>query len=225
MWGLLGAVTVFWTTFVFLSAWILGDQPPCKLDISVWPCYGRLAFAPWFLIAAFIWWAISYLLYAIPSNARADRYRQQLLEILDPEQEKYLFEDLEFYYKGLSPYIVVLLTVIIILTTIGAYKGRLYTLAMLNIAALSIFLHATPQKYFDAHLLHKSRLDDIRLPVSSPSDQCLVYILPSRGYEFDARYTTRIDNEYESIDLSRSSLEPLDMRKEQWSLEACRKCD
>ncbi|KAJ5414901.1 hypothetical protein N7509_000235 [Penicillium cosmopolitanum] len=256
VWVAMGVVMVFWTTFEFLSAWLFEDTVhacirrckdpcpektaanscieacanPCPRKRRVLPYFARLVFVPWFLIAAFTWWALSYLLYHFffSSSWRDDR---RPLSSLDPGYKvySYLFALNPRSYSPtrgearISIQALRLLTIavnfMIIFTAIGAFIDELYTASATQIAALIVSFHAGPRHYFDAEKPHKSRLDDIRIPLSGHIDQCLIYILHSRCSNFDVKHLVRLESEHNAVDTYRLKMEELEVDTSKFNLK------
>lgn len=259
VWVAMGVVMVFWTTFEFLSAWLFEETVhacirrckdpcpektaanscieacanPCPRKRPVLPYFARLVFVPWFLIAAFTWWALSYLLYHffLSSSWRDDR---RPFSSLDPGYKvySYLFALNPRSYSPtrgearISIQALRLLTIavnfMIIFTAIGAFIDELYTASATQIAALIVSFHAGPRHYFDAEKPHKSRLDDIRIPLSGHIDQCLIYILHLRCSNFDVKHLVRLESEHNAVDTYRLKMEELEVDTSKFNLKECR---
>lgn len=232
MWILMGIIIAIWTTFIILSAYRDSDENPCLSTTqgTNWQCLARLAFVPWILIGMFFWWAAAYVFHRLylsfKSRTQPQHPNMDNIEILPPEPTespvKTFFSDfLKPWKRGVSNCIVILMVWSpIIMTTIGAYKSKMYTMAMLNIVAAIYFLHVIPQDHYFMEVPHTCELDDVRIPIASPAETCMVYILPSKGFGFDAAVTRKVLSEHKILDTELAALDPLSAGT--WSLEACR---
>ncbi len=66
-WIFMGLITGVWTSFIFVSAYLwegAGDMP-CRIEPGGPACGARLAFAPWILIGAWLWWFLRHSLHRI----------------------------------------------------------------------------------------------------------------------------------------------------------------
>lgn len=236
MWIYMCIIAAIWTSLIFLSGWIFDDEQPCVRKrcfrtqcpvllpfwTTFWECCTRIAFAPWILNVACLWWAMSYMIYHFLRRLGIHQFA-----MIDPRDSGIDINPLhrEFYSVGLRrshSYVILIIGSITFFTVTGAFISDRFTLSTLSMAAFLIFYHGRPDEFFDAEVPHKSRLDDIRIPLLAHVDQCIVYILPTRQSKFDVRFTSRIDAEYEVLDSNRSMLEPLDLDLKEWSLESCR---
>jgi hypothetical protein len=191
IWLLLGFSAAIWTTFVFLSAYVYQDKPCTTADKSA--CLGRLAYVPWMLVTAFCFWLgglVYFTCFTKPHSGHG--------------------LDITIYVTDYFPVVVL---GPILLTTIGAFKDGQYTISVLNIVGVMIFLygvrgidvyHGSPHVY-DAHC--------IRIPLTTDFDPGIIYILPSTKYGFDAIYSPRIESENLALDEFRKDLEQFDPKE------------
>ncbi|KAH8896171.1 hypothetical protein GQ53DRAFT_819305 [Thozetella sp. PMI_491] len=107
-------------------------------------------------------------------------------------------------------------------TAIGALKIQLYTLGMLMFAAMFMLFFAVQEKPYHLTKPHRYAMDDIRVPVLSPTDSPMVYILPSPKYGFDAAFCQKLEVEQNVFESNRQLIEPAYIVKKDWSLEKCR---
>jgi hypothetical protein len=214
IWLIMGLTSMAWTTSVLISAFTISPglesppsilnakpdrlPPPCKNGGS-WECYARLGFIPWILIVVFTWWLISYGL-----NVKFKRIKLNAC-----------------MYTVRRVSIVVVALALLVFTTTGALQRHLYALGVLNLAAGLLVWHAVKLDYFYLDVQHFSDMDDIRIPITSPRDSCIVYVLPSKGHGFEAAFSCKIKSEHKVLEDSISSLEPLGISND-WSLEGCR---
>jgi len=207
-------VSVFWTTFVFMTGFIW-DDAPCRAH-HLWPCLGRAAFAPWILLVSSIWWFFSYLYYRFYEVQRAP---------IPKKSPGYSEPSRHPWPNRVNPILsAVVVLCVLIAVAIGAWMSRFQTLAMLSIAASVIYLHAIRHDDYHLDRPHRSRLDDVRIPLWSPFNHCLVYILPTEDQGLEARLTQKIESEHECLDARQKYLSPLnsDTGARDWSLKACR---
>jgi hypothetical protein len=67
LWVGMGVISTLWTILIVVSAalWENDNLTPCKNDSGGAKCAGRLAFAPWILNSAFLWWLARYGMHRI----------------------------------------------------------------------------------------------------------------------------------------------------------------
>jgi hypothetical protein len=100
--------------------------------------------------------------------------------------------------------------------------SNLYTLATLNLVTVAYLSRAISEEDFLLQAPHVCGMDNIRIPVASSQHSCLMYILPSRNFGFDAVFSRKVLSEHIIIDTDLATLEPLS--EGNWTLEACRAC-
>jgi hypothetical protein len=106
--------------------------------------------------------------------------------------------------------------------TFAALRSGYYMLALLNFVAFLVFSHVVGIDIRHLDYPHRCRLDDFRVPLWTPFHSCIVYVLPSKGRSFDARFSRKIDSEHKLLDEMHDTLEAVDVEKK-WTLKACKK--
>jgi hypothetical protein len=114
-----------------------------------------------------------------------------------------------------------LVTSAVVWTAVGAFRTQLFTLGMLLSASAVILLGCFIVPISHVHREHYYAMDDIRIPLHSPGEQGIVYILPSGKYGFDATYSQTLDSEQEVLDANLKFFDPHHL-DEDWTLKKCR---
>src|SRR5271154_6794854 len=109
----------------------------------------------------------------------------------------------------------------VVWTAVGAFRTQLFTLGMLLSASAVILLGCFIVPISHLHREHYYAVDDIRIPLHSPVEQGIVYILPSGKYGFDATYSQRLDSEQKVLDANLKFFDPHHL-DEDWTLKKCR---
>jgi hypothetical protein len=109
----------------------------------------------------------------------------------------------------------------VVWTAVGAFRTQLFTLGMLLSASAVILLGCFIVPISHVHREHYYAMDDIRIPLHSPGEQGIVYILPSGKYGFDATYSQTFDSEQEVLDANLKFFDPHHL-DEDWTLKKCR---
>jgi hypothetical protein len=109
----------------------------------------------------------------------------------------------------------------VVWTAVGAFRTQLFTLGMLLSASVVILLGCFIVPIGHIHREHYYAMDDIRMPLHSPVEQGIVYILPSGKYGFDATYSQTLDSEQRVLDANLKFFDPLHLDGD-WTLKKCR---
>lgn len=242
MWIGMGVVSIVWTSTIFVSAWLWeeNDSNPCRQDFRSAHCAGRLAFAPWILVGVFLWW----LLRAFGHVCWRSWNRKH-----SPNKDSFVgpnrsldhhhhterknrgrlarFRTTKVWYNFFEPLLVfILISGPVGWTTAGAFRSHLYTLGFLSAAALVFLGYALLDFKYHLILPHHYAMDDIRCALLTPLEKGIVYVLPSRGYGFDAVYCPRLESEQAVLEPARPWCEPLDIIKDdhnnKWTIGKCR---
>jgi len=107
-------------------------------------------------------------------------------------------------------------------TAAGAFVTELYALGILTLTAILMLLHTLSTSESHSDLPHRYAMDDIRIPLPTPIEQGIIYILPSKNYGFDATYSQRLTCEHKLLEANASLFEPLHIIRKDWTLEKCR---
>jgi hypothetical protein len=109
----------------------------------------------------------------------------------------------------------------VVWTAVGAFSTQLFTLGMLLSASAVILLGCFIVPISHLHREHRYAMDDIRIPLHSPVEQGIAYILPSGKYGFDATYSQTLDSEQKVLDANLKFFHPHHLDKD-WTLKKCR---
>ncbi|KAH8890001.1 hypothetical protein GQ53DRAFT_186420 [Thozetella sp. PMI_491] len=220
MWVAMGSVSLFWTILVLHSALIWEDygSTPCRESFRSWECAGRLAFTPWILNGMVFWWVLRYIFHRTSLGSRraqnGGNRKHGLARIPRiPKPWSWRIEPLTIFIITATP---------TAWTAVAALKVQLYTLGMLMFATMFILLDAIQEYPYHLTMVHRYAMDDIRVPVLSPLDSGMVYILPSRKYGFDAAFCHKLEHEHRILDSIRQFVEPVDIVIGEWNLAKCR---
>jgi len=214
MWVLLGFSAVIWTTFVFLSAYVYQDMPCSAL--TKWACLGRLAYVPWILITAFCFWVLRLAYYTCFTKWQSTKHggaNPKTQTKGEPFQRWWNVESAQrLTDRGFDVYIRdyshVLVLAPVLLTAVGAFNDGQYTISLLNIVGVIIFLHGVPEINVYGTSPHTYDAHCIRIPLVTDLNPSFIYILPSTKFGFDAVYSRRIDSEYLALDKNKADLKP-----------------
>jgi hypothetical protein len=204
IWLLLGFSATIWTTFVFLSAYVYQDKPCTTADKSA--CLGRLAYVPWMLVTAFCFWLGGLVTFEKLWLGRLATF----IGFKKPYSQREL--DITIYVTDYFPVVVL---GPILLTTIGAFKDGQYTISVLNIVGVMIFLYGVRgiDAYRDSPHVYDAHY--IRIPLTTDLDPGIVYILPSEKYWFGAIYSPRIESEHLALDEFKKDLEQFELKEKE----------
>jgi hypothetical protein len=109
----------------------------------------------------------------------------------------------------------------VVWTAVGAFSTQLFTLGMLLSASAVILLGCFIVPISHLHREHSYATDDIRIPLHSPIEHGIVYILPSREHGFDATYSQTLDSEQKVLDANLKFFDPHHL-DDGWTLKKCR---
>ncbi len=83
-------------------------------------------------------------------------------------------------------------------------------MALLNLTGVVLFIAGGAGGYNGYSTApHQHYGDNLRIPIPTSHQSGTVYILPSRGYGFDAVWTPKITNEYEEVDKAMKNMQEL----------------
>ncbi|KIW35267.1 uncharacterized protein PV07_01971 [Cladophialophora immunda] len=202
----------------------------------------RLAFVPWILLITSSWWLVRLVFHLL---AIWDQENQNLWRDSQRQTNKHAEKDIQATEKGfqevdvagMSPkpwhsgkrmyYIEpvgLIIFVWLALTpgVLGAWNAKFYTLSLLTVAAAFLYVHAVMGDECYTTWPHKSRLDDIRIPLWSPFGHCMVYTLPARGHGLEAQITRKIKSEHKVLDKYQHLLGALDVVRDKFTLDECK---
>lgn len=108
-------------------------------------------------------------------------------------------------------------------TAVGAFATQLYMLGMLVFAAIVVMfayiLYPSTEPLVKAE--HVYAMDDIRVPLHSPVELGMVYVLPSKHYGFDVSYSQKLQSEQTALEPLLKVTNRMHMIPD-WTLEKCR---
>ena len=203
------------------SGIFVGEQP-CVNGFEV--CLARLAYAPWMIQLLFIFWTIAFvdeILYL-----RAKDRKSKIVDSKDEEStgtqrvqswmDRILCSDglrlwrmkssrgaldwsgsVDWKFKWGMYFVMV---VVIGITAFGAIWTKLYTVGMLNLVGLALFILGAggSNKYTAAP--HVYAADMLRVVLDTRHKEGTVYVLPYMGRGIDAVWSPKIDYEYREVD-------------------------
>jgi len=228
----MGLISFVWTAFILFSSWVFEDENsrPCREDPHSAKCAARLGFAPWILDGVFLWRFIHSLMHEISCSHHGKCASSYLKRLFRPRTDSGCSDydlSLAKIQKTWTSWIETTIVFAIIAAPIswtiyGAIKTELFTLGMLTIAALVILFHGLSAHGHYLTPPHRYYMDEIRVPLLTPVESGIVYVLPSRKYGFDAIYSPRLDAEQAILEKQRHLFEPMDIVRKEWSLDKCR---
>jgi len=189
-------LSTLWTSLVIISGFVVGDKP-CWKGVS--PCLARTAFSPWLLQILCVFWLISLWDAVHFSEVRRTSEKAIGLWKLDSANGPYSWAQSMNKIFLRSLYFCVFLA--IAATSYGAISQGFYTMGFLNLVGLALFIGGAAggrNTYCDAP--HICKGDMVRIPLHTSHLEGTVYILPSRGYGFDAVWSSKVEFEHRDLD-------------------------
>jgi hypothetical protein len=216
-----GLIATIWSTLVVTSGIFIG-QRPCLNGFEV--CLARLAYAPWIINLLFVFWTIAYvheLLYMRSNERKGKIFDSEDEESTGTPKEPSRMDrmicsnqhrlwrmkssrgaldwsgSVDWKFKW-AMYLTMM--VVIGITAFGAIRTRLYTVGMLNLVGLALFILGAggSNKYTAAP--HMYATDMLRVVLDTRHKEGTVYILPYNQRGFDAVWSPKIDYEYREVD-------------------------
>jgi hypothetical protein len=207
-----GVVTCIWTTLVLVSGLVMKERP-CRTNLEV--CLARLSYAPWMLQILFFFWLIAYCdeVLRLWSKDAADSALSGLSNT--ETKHNWHFPSLGIWKLECSrgPYnwsgsvdhkfrwlLYTTITFTVCVTAYGAIRVALYSLGLLNVVGIVLFIAGAggANKYADAPHVYTS--DMLRVVLTTRHKEGTVYVLPSRNRGFDAVWSPKINYEHREVD-------------------------
>lgn len=223
---MIGAITCIWTTLVIVSGLFMRDRP-CRLGFE--ECAARLAYAPWMMQILFLFWLFAWfdeLLYlrskavidAIDSDhmdpeSRAKRPHPVRIETAFARllgRRRWRIWKMECSQGSLNwlgstdwrfrwaLYVAIGLPVFVV--SYGAIRQRLYTVGLLSIVGLVLFIVGAAGANRYASAPHIYTADTLRVMLHTRHREGTVDILPSKDRGFDAVWSPKIEYEHRALD-------------------------
>jgi len=216
-----GVIATIWSALVIASGVFIG-QRPCLSGVEV--CLARLAYAPWMMSLLFVFWAVAYaheLLYIAAKertikigNSRDEEStgRQKAASMIDRilcsnwlrlwrmKSSRGALDwsgSVDWKFK-LAMFLTMVSAVGI--TAFGAIWTKLYTVGMLNLVGLALFMLGAGGSNRYTAAPHLYTADMLRVVLDTRHKEGTVYILPYKGRGFDAVWSPKIDYEYREVD-------------------------
>ncbi|KAH0544425.1 hypothetical protein FGG08_001452 [Glutinoglossum americanum] len=224
-----GLVTCIWTTLVVLSG-LLFKERPCRASLEA--CLARMSYAPWMLQILFFFWLIAFWDEVSYLRSKDVEHRMRLnlsdssiaetkhawLSITLPRILGFRIWKLECsrgpsnWSGSVDPKFRWLLygtiTSVVVITAYGAIRGALYSLGLLNLVGVVLFVAGAGGANMYAGAPHVYNGDMLRIALTTRHREGTVYILPFRNRGFDAVWSPKIDYEHREVDaLSNSEAE------------------
>lgn len=199
----LTSLSILWTSLVFLSGFVGGDAP-CLNGLS--PCLARAVFSPWILQVLSIFWMISWLDAMYFEDVRRISDRRRGLWNLDSSTGPFAWAE-SMNKKFLWFFYFCTFTVVFV-TSYGAIREGTYTMGFLNIVGFVLFIGGAAggkNKYCTAPHIYNG--DMLRVALVTSHLEGTVYILPSKGYGFDAIWSPKIEFEHRELDLAMKDMD------------------
>ncbi|KAH8599474.1 hypothetical protein B0O99DRAFT_682293 [Bisporella sp. PMI_857] len=216
-----GLITTVWTMLVILSGIFMG-QRPCRHGAEV--CLARLAYAPWMMQFFSLFWALAFVheIFSIRSRdgtakpppgkdeeSRATRVIQPTISRLLCSEWLRIWRmkcsrgpldwsgSVDWKFRWI---LYGTMTLVVGVTTYGAVRTNLYTVGMLNLVGLMLFILGAGGANKYAIAPHMYTADMLRVVLETRHKEGTVYILPSRQHGFDAVWSPKIDYEHREVD-------------------------
>jgi hypothetical protein len=192
----LGALVTIWSAIVVVSGTVVGDKP-CTTG-GYGECLARMAYIPWLLQILFLFWLIG----VVDAIRLEDRRRTSTVPCglwnLNSGTGPYDWAGSVNKWFRLLLYTVGLLAVAP--TSYGSFQQGNQTIGFLNLVGIALFYAAGSGLNPYASAPHKYAGDMIRVALATSHSAGTVYILPSRGYAFDAVWSPKISDEHIQTD-------------------------
>jgi hypothetical protein len=192
----LGALTTMWSLVVAMSNTLSGGRT-CTTG-GYGECLARLAYIPWLLQIFFFFWLIGF----VDAIRLEDRRRTSTVPCglwnLSSGMGPYDWTGSINKWYRLSLYIISLL--VIASTSYGSFQHGYHITGFLNLIGIALFYTASSGLNPYASAPHKYAGDMIRVALATSHSAGTVYVLPSRGYAFDAVWSPKIEAEHIQTD-------------------------
>lgn len=218
---MLGLITTSWTTLVVVSGIFIGEKP---CTVSVETCLARMAYAPLMTQILFFFWVFAWLLEIVyiaakdqeaksapsrdeegivPQAMRPAWYRllaSKRFRLWNMKSSRGPLDwsgsvDWKFRWALFGT-----MTALVGSTTYGAMQAQLYTVGLLSLVGLVLFIVGAggANKYTSAPHMYVG--DMLRVVLETRHKEGTVYILPYRNRGFDAVWSPKIEYEHREVD-------------------------
>lgn len=213
----IGVITCLWTFLVALSSLVLGDKPCLE---SLEPCAARLAYVPWIMLILFIFWLIAYADEIWYLHRKHTNRMSSDVEAPDTTNTSFRRKA-----RGLKPWkiwqmecshghinwsgsvrptyrylLYSTMTIVVAFFSYGAARQNLYTIALLNVVGVVLFIVGAGGANKYATAPHIYTADTLRVVLHTDHKEGTVYVLPTKDRGFDAVWSPKIKNENEALD-------------------------